>query len=438
MAENQYMQPFFDTLSQGVQVAQSLRQSALQQQELDLQRQRQAADQDLRQQEQNRLDQQTGLAANLDKAKLIGSGAKPVDDQGNVPYATPAPQNDMSASPGQRFTLNGTANTQLPADAGRTMNVAGSNLEVPGIQDLLNQDLAKKKADNAVGKVPLTKEGSDMIGGMFPEGTQIDPAHMPGLASVARANALNGKEPKTKSLQQKGFTDKGEPITFDPDSGETTVGKPIPGMQAKPDSAAVGARALTENGRMTASNQAMNKFHAFESEEADLRQTLDRIDHAIALKGKYTVAVDDKGKSKLTAAPVDDAKTAADPSIILQDLQSQRTNIGNRLRQALNNKYDAGDQYAQLVTGKPSVWGMSRQRAASDLDAKLKGTPTAIPNAQPGQAAPAAVPNAAPGTPALTPAAATPTVKVGTIAVNRKTSERRQWDGTKWAPLPTR
>ena len=51
MAENQYLQPFFDSLSQGVQVAQSLRQAAQQHAEFEQQQQLAQSQQALRESE---------------------------------------------------------------------------------------------------------------------------------------------------------------------------------------------------------------------------------------------------------------------------------------------------------------------------------------------------------------------------------------------------
>lgn len=427
--------PWFDTLGQGVQVARSLQQAALQQQELDLAKQRQQADQDLRQQEQDRLDQQSGLQANLDKAALIGRGAKPVDEQGNVPYATPTPQNtmkpapnSMDVQPGLNYTLNGTTTTQLPADAGRTISVGGSSFEAPSVQDLLNQTVATKTAESGVGKVPLTQAGSDMIGGMFAPGTMVSPEHMPGLAAVARANSANNKEPKAKSLQQKGFTAKGEPITFDPDSGETTVGKPIPGM-ANQDGAGAGKQ-LTPDAMLNARLKSLSDYKNASKEEAELEG--ERLTLGTALRtGQHYI--DDKGNlKKFDPGATDEEKAAMQDN--MRQMFSAKT---NRLKQVIADKNDAMVRYGTT----PQV---SNEQAFAAIDhgtQQVLGAPAASPPSAAAQApakatAPAA--QTADARAAAPKAAATPTVKVGTIAVNKATKERRRWDGTKWAPLPTR
>jgi hypothetical protein len=99
MPANQYMQPFFDALSQGVQVAQSLRQAALQQQYLQQEREAQQQRQKLAQQEFD-AQQQAALSEQLAK------GARPVGPDGTVDGATasqppasqpPAPQPSQPA-----------------------------------------------------------------------------------------------------------------------------------------------------------------------------------------------------------------------------------------------------------------------------------------------------------------------------------------------------
>lgn len=92
MATNiSYMQPLFDQLSQGVQIAQHLRQAALQQQ-LDEAKRAAMADAALRQHQQD-------LGAATDRANMISGGAQVVQPAGrhavSEPYVrdpTTAPQ----------------------------------------------------------------------------------------------------------------------------------------------------------------------------------------------------------------------------------------------------------------------------------------------------------------------------------------------------------
>lgn len=428
MAENQYMQPFFDTLSQGVQVAQHLHQAALQQQQLDLERQRQGDEANFRQQELDRQNRDAGLRENLDQANLIGKGAKSVDDQGNVATPTPAPQNTMNPSsasgmdvhPGLNYTLNGVANTQLPADQGRTVSVGGRSLEVPGVQEMLDQDVAKRKADATVGKVPLTKEGSGMIGGMFAEGTPIDPAHMPGLASVARANALNNKPARTTRLEQKGFTEKGEPITFDPDTGETTVGKPIPGMAGQGGA----GKQLTPDAALGAREKAIKEYQDATKEEGELNSQRLRLGTALN-SGVHYVSTNEKGGTKLTPfGSMDDKEVNAQQA----DMRNQFQALSNRLKQVISQKNDALERAG-------AVPGVSTQHAHAAIDAGtdslLNPKPQAAVPAAPGAAAPAATPKAAP---AVKSASAAPKYQEGQILQNAE-GKRVQLKGNKWIPI---
>jgi hypothetical protein len=426
MAENQYMQPFFDSLSQGVQVAQGLRQAALQQQELDLQKNRQADEASFRQQELDRQGRESGLRENLDRATLLQQGAKPVDAQGNVPTPTPAPLNDMNAEPGQRFTLNGTASTPLPTDPGRTMSIGGSPLQVPGIQDMLDQDLVRRKAESGIGKVPLTKEGSDMIGGMFPEGTPVSPEHMPGLAAVARANAINNKEPKPRALQHTGFTTDGRPLSFDPESGKTTAGDRIPGMENQGGAGA--DKTLTPDAMLNARLKSLSDYKGASKEEADLEGERLALGTALRTGQHY---IDAKGALKKFDAGATDEEKSAMQDNMRQMFQAKT----NRLKQVIADKNDAMGRYgttpqvsndkafAAIDHGTQQVLGTPAATPPPAAQVPAKGTAPATQTADARTAAPKAV--------------ATPTVKVGTIAVNKATKERRQWDGTKWAPLPT-
>src|SRR5581483_913348 len=92
MPANQYMQPFFDTLSQGVQVAQSLRQAAMQQQQLQ-----QAKDEF--EQRQNLAQQEFQAKQQGDLASQLQTGAHVVDANGNVNVPAPVAQSNVGSVP---------------------------------------------------------------------------------------------------------------------------------------------------------------------------------------------------------------------------------------------------------------------------------------------------------------------------------------------------
>lgn len=392
MAENPYLQPFFDSLSQGVQVAQHITSAAQQQQQLDTENALSQSRQALAEQEQREREQST-------LADALRNGATPVDGSGNISVPNPSITSTMApvtTDPNMNFTsplvhslmnANGGGSASVASDPGQTVTLGGRQVQMPSMQDQLERTRALDEAKDMAGRSPLTQEGSDMIGNMFAPGTLVDPAHMPGLAGIARAKVAGDKPEKTTKFEKAGFTDKGEPVSFDPDQNKYVVGKPIAGMAAvSAPGGANGEKQMTPNERQNAGDKAMASFHNFESQEMDLRQQLDRLDHGLKTGGAYTVTTDDKGKSKLVKAVTDKDGNPPDPQEILSDLQTQRENVGNRLRQVLTNKYDAGDQYAQIMTGKPTIWGMSRDKALSDLDSKLKGGTSAATPAAPAPA----------------------------------------------------
>lgn len=401
MAENQYMQPFFDTLSQGVQVAQSLRQAAMQQQENDRQNQLAQSQQALREQEFNAQQQQS-------LGQMLQNGAKPVDAGGNVP----TPQPTMSSAPapltadsnmnitggGRQFSIDPTGGgmADMPADPGQTVMAGGRQVQMPSWSDQLRRTAQAKEASTDASRVPITQQGSDMIGGMFPAGTLVDPAHMPGLAGIART-AQSGKDSGGKVIQDSHLVndDKGNQTMVTQYTDGTFNEKPLKtkGKSDKygnqeADAANAGAKALTENGRMTSGNQMMNEYHRYEGDEAALRQQLDRVDFALKSGGRYNVKIDDKGVATLQKQkPEDDGSY---DNSITEDLQNQRKAIESRTQQAMANKIDAGQRYWDLM-GIKAKWGNGAQPAGGvpAAPAPPGAAPTATPAATPKQLAPA-------------------------------------------------
>lgn len=157
---SQYTQPFFDSLSQGVQVAQSLRQAALQQQQLQQAHDEFQQQQQLKQQE-FAANQQQSLAA------ALSNGAKPVDASGNVNVAAPVAQSTLTPSPAAspfapqpggaaplptgassmtpslNFGTGATAN--VAADPGRgSVSIGGQKLQVQTPADKFQEQLGQQ------------------------------------------------------------------------------------------------------------------------------------------------------------------------------------------------------------------------------------------------------------------------------------------------------
>jgi len=414
----QVFQPYFDTLSQGVQIAGSLRQAAMQQQQLQQAHDEFQQQQALKQQE-FQANQQQSLAARL------AAGYKPIDASGNVNVAAPVAQSSLTPSPsaspfapqpGGAAPLPTGANSMTPslnfgtgatanvaADPGRgSVSIGGQQLQVPTqaeqTQNAVNRQTALEQAD----RIPINDKLADAIG--LPHGTKVPPEHLGGFGMLAhwmnppqqdntpgpwKSETTADKNGNLQSIVTN--TDGTTKVTPVLDQNKQPVNVGAPGVSG------AAPKNLTPDAQMAGANQAMKSFHSFEAEEMTLRQQLDRIDTALKTNGAYTLKTDDKGNSSLSKVNQD---TDPDPTAIMQDLQTQRANVGARLQQVLTNKYDAGDQYSQMTTGKPSAWGMSKQRALADLQQRMRGG-----QPQPGQAPAQPQGPAQPAAPQTRPAA---------------------------------
>lgn len=425
MAANQYLQPFFDSLSQGVQVANSLRQAAQQQQQFDRDMKLREGQQALNQQQQY--------------YNAVQSGATPVDKNGNVgsvpaQTATPtfgapstidtstgAPAAPQTATPAMPWASNGApsplANTgqsyqspwdvapsqqatyspapppltppSLPyasvsndglaagtvpgqtngiqADPARVAQAGGQTVQVPSWADQLKrtsdqwnaQQYPAAAPDDSVAIGPELEKATG-----FPAGTTWSKSHMGQLAQL-----IGKMSPDAPNVKFSGFNAQGQPVFVNLDNKQVTLGKAVPGMAASSD--ADGEKPLTATARQNAADKAGKEYVDFETNESNLRSQLDRIDNAIKKGGTVTVKIDDKGKSALASVPKDDAGNPLDKDTVLADLQSERINVGNRLQQVINNKYDAGEKSGTLATGASPKWGMSREQAQADLQNRL-------------------------------------------------------------------
>lgn len=337
MAANQYLQPFFDSLSQGVQVAQHIASAAQQAREFQ-QTQTLAQSQEALRQQEFDAQQQQGLGTALQ------NGAQPVSNTGQVPLSTPLPRPSATTDAAGGMTVDpGTANpqTSIAGDPNRQYQIGGQTLQAPTLQDQLDRETATRN----IGRVPLTQAGSDMIGGMFPAGTPVDPAHMPGLAGVARANAAANKGEKPTKYEKAGFTDKGEPISFNPDTNEYTTGAPIPGAATPAaGTAASGEKQMTPNELQAAKEKELGNYQARLKEKNELESENANI--AIALKtGKHYV---DK-QGNLTAFDKGAGSIPEDGQSGYQDGMRARLAANQaRLPQIISDMQGAQNRYADL------------------------------------------------------------------------------------------
>jgi hypothetical protein len=331
---NPYLQPFFDTLTQGVQVAQHLRQAALQQQELEQARRAQEAAEAQRQQEIDQRNRQLDLNSRLQQASLIESGARPVNSSGqvSVPMETPNPM--AGILPGESaFTPAGT--TSVAADTGRVIPVNGQSYEIPNADELRQRSLQQRLDEYNIGKAPLSEEGSRAIGGILPPGTMLDPAHLTNIGTIVRAN----QQPAPK-YSYKDFTDDSGNVTRVVSDGQGNTVRTIQlgKLGGTKGEGGAGGRQLTPDAELSARQKALADYQRASKEEAQLNQ--DRLTLGTALKtGQHYV--DKNGNLKRfdpTATPEEIAAQQAN----MRDLLAAKT---KRLEQVIADKNDAMGRY---------------------------------------------------------------------------------------------
>ena len=392
-----YLQPMFNTLAQGVQVAQQVKQAAMQQQENDRQNELAQSRQALAEREFN-ANQQASLA------DMLKNGAQPVDGSGNIstpnPSITSAPvpmtadKNMQFNSPFMTSTINptGGGTAQVPADPSQTVTVGGRQVQMPSWSDQLQRAGQFKEAQADATRVPITREGSDMIGGMFPAGTLVDPAHMPGLAAIARAKAAadagQGGSGKTIVDKKLSADDKGNEtwkVLYD-DGTIAEIPTKAKGKSDKfdPANAAANAtagqtKALTDTARQTAMERAQRDYQDATKEEGELHAW--RMSAGVALRsGQHTI--DKNGALKRFSADATDEEKKAEQEG-LKALFEAKT---NRLQQVITQKNDAMQRLAQLSNNPNANPTVSTDQAVS----KVQGGKPAAPAPAPAQPKPAA------------------------------------------------
>jgi hypothetical protein len=407
MPANEYMQPFFDSLSQGVQVAQHLTQAALQMRELQQQRAAEQARQQLAQQEFQAQQQQS-------LGQALAGGAQPVRN-GNVSIPAPTPQVNaptLQSTGGMSLDFKNTTPADVPADPSRTYTVAGQTLQAPSLQDQLDRTIANKKALEDADRIAISDKLADAAG--LPRGSKVSPEHLAGLGAMAHwLNPPQQDNSPTVLHTQIIGDDKGNQTIVNQMSDGTVKETPLNAKGktdkfAHPEVEAANAntRALTANAAQDVKNKALADYQRLTKEESEIDQQRLAIGTALKSGQHY---VDKNGTlKKFDAAATDEEKAAQ-----LEDMKNRFAAVTKRREEVVAEKNDAMQRYGAT----PQVSTQQAVQAIRD-------------GAQPG----ASAPKQAAASPAAAPAQAQ-RFTVGQTATNPKTKKQVRWDGKAWQPI---
>ena len=468
MAENQYLQPFFDSLSQGVQVAQSLRQAAQQHAEFEQQQQLAQSQQALRESESlsSLLQSGAGELVPSDGMRPSSSNAGPIQatttpaapstdastpstpapasssggtnwtnpspftyDAGQVPNSpalpgapsagigTPPDLPNAAPQGGLLTQLNATlpAAPKTPYDPQRIVTIGGKQVYIKTPEEMNAMNLAAEKAKNQIGKIQVTPEMSKAVGGTIPVGSYIDPNH-PAYARMVDAITKRGDGNDGKVIQHTQIVkdDNGRQTIITQYTDGSVDEKPLTsrGTSDKFDPANAAARAtnsqtkaLTETARQAAMDKTLKEYTDATKEEGELNAW--RLSAGVAMKtGQHTL--DKSGNLKRFSNDAsDEEKQAANEGLKAEfDAKTQR------LQQVIAQKNDAMQRYAQL-SGNPNA---NPTVGTAQAQANLTGR-----GGQP-QPAAAATPQAKPPAAATASAPKTPTAqkyKVGDVVTSK-------------------
>jgi len=207
-----YLSPYLESLGQGVQVVQQLRQAAQQQQELAERKRQFDAEMALRQTQNTQGQAHQQLA---DKLNLLTSGAQPVSQGSLGPETTqtqPMAGPPVSLVPGGPSYQPATT-ARAPVDPGRVVAAPGSSQQyyVPTQQETAERELGDKvKQARAIRAV--TEEGYPSVEGDLAEaaglapGTKVAPAAYSAIARLSAA--MNKPQPEKAPKTTVTLTDK--------------------------------------------------------------------------------------------------------------------------------------------------------------------------------------------------------------------------------------
>jgi hypothetical protein len=243
MAENQYLQPFFEQLSQGTQVASQIRAAAQQQAQLDQANQQHKAEMalktrqlDMQQGEHDRADKQQQFSNSL---VVLKAGGQPLNAQGGTDQPVQLP---TGSAPGA--TPGGTEMTSVPAPPGQTLSAGGQQFQVPTLDESSKAEIGRRIAmASSLDKEKLENEGVELPPEMaarwhMPAGTKILLDHATGLAKLdaeVHPKPVAPDKPKLGVHYEK--DDKGNLSAFteDPQSGEVKPAGRFPGVATTKD-----------------------------------------------------------------------------------------------------------------------------------------------------------------------------------------------------------
>ncbi len=265
-AQADYLSPFLQALTQGTEMVARLRQAADQQQQL-AEKQRQF---DLDQQLRNReFDQKQAQNDFTNRMALNQAGAQPVQ---NGRYTMPSP-----VGPG---VIGPVPDGSIPvAQTDQTVPWGGQQYRLPSPEEQLARkaEEAKTLANAKSFQFSLPDAFADALG--HPRGTTVTIEHPPTLGELAQmTNAAAPPAPPKKANKQVSYRadDRGTvtPLIFDPETGTTTPGKRIAGIDKTKAAADGGAGAgkpatRAEFERVTAARDA-----DLSKSEAQLRKDL--------------------------------------------------------------------------------------------------------------------------------------------------------------------
>ena len=409
---DQYLQPFFDTLSQGVQVAQQLKQAAIQQAQFN-------RDDAFRNRQQDLREQEAQMSA-------IQSGAKPVDAAGNTSYAprpsvsmtldpstqtpvTPQPAAPVAPSeppptpvggnpvmpwspeaqtapppqqpPGRRLfdasTLAQSPNmgtapdiqqtvpstglqlnpgTSAPpqgfaADAKRTYSVGNQKFEDPTWAEKLQRTTDQWNAQ----KYP-TEEGVDIGDELakaahLPKGTKIPPSKLGQLGPLIKQMAPAGES-------YDDYTDKNGVVTrlFSDEKGNPTRKVSLGSIGKSSRAAGGGAgdgseeKPITATAKAAEAQKALTDYDTFNKLKAKLENENDLLD--VAIKNGVQ-RVDAKGNLVNYDKPGEHA-TPAQRKGFIEEMQARKTANLRQLPQVISDMQGAQNRYADF-SGKESA-----------------------------------------------------------------------------------
>lgn len=356
--------------------------------------------------------QELGLRQQLEKTNLLNSGARPVDNSGNVTLpgsASPAFGDPMGVD-----SLPGAPAGTFAAEPGRTVSIGKSAFELPTL-DERSQAQADRAAQRArevynATAVPISDQMADLVG--VARGTKLPPNQIVGYGgltgAVARATKPQAKAP---ALKYEDFrNNKTGEVTRLYSDRQGNVVKRVPLGNLVGAANAGGGRSgggLTPDAAATNKARDYRTYSTLLSEENEGNALRRRLGAAL----HNNLYLDKNGNIKpLAKDRYGDARDPNEVEAMRADMQQRFVAATTALKSAINQKYDL---MARMGV-KPQV---PREKALAAIDA---GTAQVTGKAS---------------SDASQPPAAAAQIRIGQTATNPKTHKRVQWNGAAWVPI---